>query len=147
MGEKALDHKNGGSADAWLAALAERAKGTFWEYLGFQADEVTPGRTVITLTAGPHHLNPMGIVHGGVLSSMLDNAMGLAVMAARPGEKTVTTNLNVQFVAPLHEGKLTAVAQILHQSRSTLTVQATVTDESGKLGTIGTGSFRMLGAG
>ncbi|WP_274364154.1 PaaI family thioesterase [Paenibacillus thermotolerans] len=142
-----MDHTKGSGSDGWLAAMEERAKGTFWEHIGFKAEEVTAQRTVITLVADRRHLNPIGLVHGGVLSSMLDNAMGLAVMAARPGEKTVTTNLNVHFVAPLHEGKLTAVAYVQHESRTTLTVQGTVTDERGRLGTIGTGSFRILGAG
>lgn len=141
-----MEYRKNNEEQAWLEQLKQRAKGTFWDYLGCTAEEVTAERTVVTLTAEKKHLNPIGMVHGGVLSSLLDNAMGLAVIAARPGESAVTTNLNVHFVAPLHEGRLITTAVIQHQSRSTITVHATVTDESGKLGTIGTGSFRILGS-
>jgi uncharacterized protein (TIGR00369 family) len=127
-----------------LAQLAERAKGTFWDYLGCVAQHVEPGKAVVTLDVQPSHLNALGIVHGGVLSSLLDNAMGLAALLARPGRHKVTTNLNVHFVAPLTSGRLSATATILHESRSTITVQGVVADESGKIGTIGTGSFRVV---
>jgi uncharacterized protein (TIGR00369 family) len=130
--------------NSWLEQLEQRAKGTFWDYLGCKALEVAPERTVIALETEKKHLNAINIVHGGVLSSLLDNAMGLAVMSALPGRKTVTTNLNVHFVASLGVGTLTATATVLHTTRSTLTVQATVADQDGKLGTIGTGSFRVL---
>ncbi|WP_199615431.1 PaaI family thioesterase [Paenibacillus alkalitolerans] len=139
-----MEHKESIEREAWFAQLAERAKGTFWELIGCKVEAVEPGRAVVALDAQQHHLNGIGIVHGGVLSSLLDNAMGIAAMSARPGESTVTTNLNVHFVAPLGTGKLIATATVLHQSRSTLTVQATVQDDAGKTGSIGTGSFRVI---
>ncbi|TLS52102.1 PaaI family thioesterase [Paenibacillus antri] len=128
----------------WMKKLEERAQGTFWELLGCKAEAVSPERTVIALVAEKRHLNAMGIVHGGVLASLLDNAMGLAVMSAYPDKRTVTTNLNVHFVASLGPGPLRTTAKVLHETRTTLTVEASVEDASGKLGTIGTGSFRLL---
>ena len=128
----------------WMQQLEARAKGTFWDHLGCKAVEVSEARTVIALDVERRHLNAMNIVHGGVLSSLLDNAMGLAVMRAHPGKRTVTTNLNVHFVASLGVGTLTTTATVLHETRSTITVQANVVDQDGKLGTIGTGSFRLL---
>lgn len=136
-----MENKSGG----WLDQLEKRAAGTFWDYLGCKALEVAPERTVISLDVEKKHLNAMNIVHGGVLSSLIDNAMGLAVLSAHPDKRTVTTNLNVHFVAALGLGTLTTVATVLHETRSTLTVQATVSDQDGKLGTMGTGSFRIVG--
>lgn len=145
MAADGKDAKTGGTESArWLKELEKFAKGTFWEHLGLRAVDVAEERTIIALDAKPEHLNGMDIVHGGVLASMLDSAMGLAVMRAYPGRRIVTTNLNVHFVAPMKTGTLTAVAEIAHKSRTTITVQASVTDAAGKLGTIGTGSFRLL---
>jgi uncharacterized protein (TIGR00369 family) len=127
-----------------LSAIIERTPGTFWEHLGCRAVAVESGRTVIALDVEPKHLNPMGIVHGGVLSSLLDSAMGVAVMHAHPNHHAVTTNLNLHFVASFQEGTLTATAHIIHASRSTVTVEARVEDAQGKLGTTATGSFRLL---
>lgn len=130
--------------EQWLKELERRAQGTFWEHLGGKVKEISPDQAVVTLEVRQHHLNPMGMVHGGVLSSLIDNAMGLAAMSTRPNQKIVTTNLNVHFVAPFESGTLTATARVVHASRSTLTLQADVKDEQGRLGTLGSGSFRIV---
>ncbi|GKS09912.1 PaaI family thioesterase [Paenibacillus chitinolyticus] len=124
--------------------LMERARNTFWEYLGCEIVEAAADKVVVRLVAQQHHLNLIGIVHGGVTSSMLDNAMGVVLMLARPDDKIVTTNLNVQFVAPMQPGELYVTAEIVHQSRKMLTAIGRVTDAEGRLGTLGTGTFRVI---
>ena len=70
--------------------------------------------------------------------------MGIVVMMARPEDKVVTTNLNVHFVAPLYEGRLLVTAELVHQSRKMITTQGRVVDREGNLGTMGTGTFRVI---
>jgi uncharacterized protein (TIGR00369 family) len=126
--------------------LSEAAEPTFWGYLGCRivsADEQA-GRIVISLNVKPHHLNVLGIIHGGVLSSLLDNAMGLAVMIARPDDKVVTTNLNVHFVSSLREGTLFVTAEVVHQSRRMITATGMIRGDGGQLTAMGTGSFRVI---
>jgi len=129
---------------AMFKHLEDRAKGTFWDYLGCKLHSLEANKVVISLEIKPHHLNPIGIVHGGVSSTMLDNAMGISALLTRPGEKMVTSNLNVHFVAPLKLGTIYATAEVVHQTRKSLTVTGSVTDEQGQLGTYGTGSFRVI---
>ncbi|MEC0229067.1 PaaI family thioesterase [Paenibacillus alba] len=127
-----------------LQQLAAAAEPTFWGFLGCEFISMQDQVVTIALDAKTHHLNPIGIVHGGVLSSLLDNAMGIVVMTARPDEKVVTTNLNVHFVSPLYEGRLFVTAELVHQSRKMLTTQGRVVDQHGNLGTMGTGTFRVI---
>ncbi len=126
-----------------MAAQAEAASGTYWGYLGCKLVSIEEERTVVSIDVQEHHLNLLGIVHGGVLAGLLDNAMGAAAMAARPNEKVVTANLNVHYVAPMPRGTLICSVEILHRTRKSLTVYAEITDESGTLGTIGTATFRV----
>lgn len=128
----------------YLEQVSKVAEKTFWGFLGCQLESLTPQRAMVSLQAEAHHLNVIGIVHGGVLSSLLDNAMGVLVMSILPEMKIVTTNLNVHFVAPMQPGRLVVSAELVHQSRKMLTVYGEVTDGEGKLGTIGTGTFRIL---
>lgn len=130
-----------------LRRLEEAAKGTFWDYLGCKLEEAEPGKIVVSLKAAPWHLNGIGILHGGVHASLLDNAMGIVAMVARPVGKVVTTNLNVHYVAPLYVGKLFVTAELVHQSRKMITVQGSVEDEQGRLGSWGSGSYRVTGVG
>lgn len=128
----------------FIRKLEEEAKGTFWEELGCKLVRAEPGITVITLDAGRRHMNGIGILHGGVHASLLDNAMGLTAMVARPGDKVVTTNLNVHFLSSLTPGKVTVTAELIHQSRKMITVFGKIEDESGRLGSWGSGTFRIL---
>ena len=129
--------------EAYIQAMTKAAEPTFWGYLGCKMESASEEEIVVTLDAQPHHLNMMGIVHGGVLSSLMDNAMGIAVMLKRPGESTVTSNLNVHFVMPAKEGKLTVRAHIVHETRRSVTTESRITDGNGELVAISTGSFRV----
>lgn len=130
------------SDDEW-EALERSANGTFWTYLGCKLVKWDGRQVVITLDVQPHHLNLIGILHGGVHSSLLDNAMGLAAMASRPQEKVVTAVLNVHFVSPIRTGLATVTAEIVHSTRKGITAQGRIMDADGRLGSIGTGSFRV----
>ncbi|MCR8843419.1 PaaI family thioesterase [Paenibacillus sp. SC116] len=130
--------------EKWLNTLTERARGTFWDFIGCEVIEASTAKVVLKLKVQPHHLNVIGIVHGGVLASLLDNAMGLATMLLRPHENTVTSNLNVNFVAPMKAEELVVTAEVIHQSGRSLTCTGKVESSSGVLGTIGTGTFRVV---
>ncbi|RKN84180.1 PaaI family thioesterase [Paenibacillus ginsengarvi] len=130
----------------FVKKMEEAAKGTFWEELGCVLVRAEPGITVVTLDAGSRHLNGIGILHGGVHASLLDNTMGITAMVARPNDKIVTTNLNVHYLSPLGPGPVTVTAELIHESRKMVTVFGKIEDESGRLGSWGSGSFRVLAA-
>lgn len=129
---------------ARLEQLSAQAKGTFWEYLGCEILTAEPGHVVLKLDAGSRHLNTIGIVHGGVVSSLLDNAMGLATMLARPEENTVTSNLNVHFVKSLQAEELCVTAEIVHETRRTITCTGRVCNADGQLCCLGMATFRVI---
>ncbi|MCM3260872.1 PaaI family thioesterase [Paenibacillus lautus] len=129
--------------EAYIEAMTKAAEPTFWGYLGCKLASASSEAVVVTLDAQPHHMNMMGIVHGGVLSSLMDNAMGIAVMLERPGESTVTSNLNVHFVMPARAGVLTVTANIVHQTHRSVTTECRITNDKGELVAISTGSFRV----
>src|SRR5690349_5603866 len=62
----------------------------------------------IGLRAGPAHSNSRGFVHGGLISALADNAMGLscghALGQAVANIRLVTVNLTVDFIAAAKQG-------------------------------------------
>ena len=69
--------------------------------LGIEPVQAEAGRVSFTLELGEYHLNPFGIVHGGVLAALLDTAMGCAVHSLLPpAVGYVTGELNVRFLRP-----------------------------------------------
>jgi len=104
--------------------------------LGIEPVEAEPGRVSFTLELGEHHLNPFGIVHGGVLAALLDTAMGCAVHSLLPpAVGYVTGELNVRFLRPavLTAGPLGCTGEVVHQGRSTMVTSASVTDANDRV--------------
>ncbi|MCM3745799.1 PaaI family thioesterase [Paenibacillus pasadenensis] len=129
-----------------IAKWAAAAEQSFWGYIGGEVQTLGDGHTEVFLDIKPHHMNLIGILHGGVYATLIDSAMGLVAMAARPDNAVVTTNLNLNYVSPIKEGRLIVTADIVHESRNMISTQAFARSEDGKLYAFGTGTFRILGA-
>lgn len=127
-----------------LTRLAERAQATFWGALGCEIVQASASKATICLDASERHMNLLDIVHGGVLMSLLDNAMGLVVMLAAPNERSVTANMNTQFLSSSKGGVLLCEAELVHRTDRTLTLGAQVKDDNGKLLAWGTGAYRII---
>ncbi|WP_019637949.1 PaaI family thioesterase [Paenibacillus fonticola] len=120
------------------------AANTFWDYLGCQIAEISAEKVIVTLDIQPHHLNLIGIVHGGVHATLIDSAMGLVAMIARPDDAVVTTNLSMNYVAKAERGRLIVTAEMIHSSRKSISTQAFARLENGELCAFGTGTFRVI---
>jgi len=63
-------------------------------------------RVVLALRAGPAHTNSRGFVHGGLISTLADNAMGLSCSRILGGDaRLVTANLTVDFMGVAQIGQ------------------------------------------
>ncbi|MBP1999076.1 uncharacterized protein (TIGR00369 family) [Paenibacillus shirakamiensis] len=129
---------------AALRRMERAAKDTFWDYLGCQIESLDTEKAVVSFDIQPHHLNLIGILHGGVHASVIDSTMGLIVMLARPESSVVTINLNMNYVAPTKQGKVLVTANIIHSTRKLITAEAYARQETGELLAFGTGTFRVL---
>jgi uncharacterized protein (TIGR00369 family) len=104
--------------------------------LGMEAPRVDPGSAVFSLEPGEHLYNPIGSVHGGVLATLLDSALGCAVHSTLPtGVGYTTVDLNVTYLRPVtrDSGRLTCQAEIVHSGRKVATARARVVDGDGRL--------------
>lgn len=120
------------------------AKATFWGFVGCEIEELSESKVVVSIEIKPHHLNLIGILHGGVHATLIDSGMGLIAMIARPNDNVVTSNLTLNYVAPTEKGRVFVTAEIIHSSRKMITTQAFARTENGELCAFGTGTFRVL---
>lgn len=99
---------------------AARQRG-FHAEVGFNIDFANSRHGVCTVTGRveARHLNLNAVVHGGVYATILDTAMGAAVVSVLgPGETTATTSLYVEFLRAAREGEtLTARGEVLRRGR------------------------------
>jgi len=142
--EEGYDQQHYADPSNFLAMLTERAEDSFWGELGCEVIHAEAGKAIIGMEADRRHLNLLGIVHGGVLMSLLDNAMGLAIMLACRDEKTVTATMNTHFLENAKAGRLRCEGEIIHRIGRTITLQAFVKDEDDRLIAWGSGTYRIV---
>ncbi|MEU3724396.1 PaaI family thioesterase [Streptomyces sp. NPDC031705] len=116
--------------------------------LGFRLTEVGEGTAVFEGEPGDHLLNPMGTVHGGFLATLLDSALGSAVMTRLPaGTAYTTVQLGVHMIRPVlaDTPALRCEGTALHVGRTTATAEARVIGtHDGKLYAHGTTTCAIL---
>lgn len=118
----------------------------FHEHLGLHVELAAGGRSRSRLAVDAHHLREGGIVHGGVLATLLDVAIGVAARSLAPnGPDLVTIQLNVHFVRATRAGEvLVASGEVLHPGRRTVVARGEIRTEAGDLVATGTGTLFYL---
>ncbi len=104
--------------------------------LGMTGFHPERGRVVVEMPAADFHYNPLGSVHGGVISAMLDTGAACAVHSTLGvGERYTSLDLTVKFLRPVTtaSGLLTCEGTVIQRGRRTALAQAQLSDEAGRL--------------
>lgn len=103
--------------------------------IGFEvAEDAGDGVTVVALAAGEQHANPMGRVHGGVISALADAAMGTAYGRVLLAEEDFSTiELKVNFMRPVKMGRILATARMVQRGLRIGFLDCEIHDRRGKL--------------
>ena len=118
------------------------------ETLGFRLVEAEPGRAVFECDPAEFHYNPIGTVHAGLASTMLDSAMGCAfVTTLGPGVLWTTLELKANFTRPitLETGRIRCIGTLVHPGRKVATTDARLEDLEGRLLAHATSTILVLG--
>lgn len=106
------------------------------ETLDFNLVEVEHGRAVFQGTPGRQHYNPMGSVHGGYFCTLLDSAVGCAVMTTLPkGMGYTTLELKVNLIRALTDktGPVRAEGKIIQVGGRVGVAEGRILDAEGKI--------------
>lgn len=102
------------------------------------------GPAICWLDVQDQHLNRSGVLHGGLITMLLDNASGAACSLRIDPVRFIpvlTVSLTVQFLAPGRKGRVTAEGRVL-RGRSTFFTEARLTQDDGTLLATATGIFK-----
>lgn len=116
---------------------------------GIWLTEAEEGRAVFAGIPSDAFFNPIGTIHGGWTSAILDSAMACAVhttLAAGQGYTTVEMKLN--FVRPVlpSSGRVTCEGAVVHRGGTLATSEGRLFDAAGRLLAHGTETCMILGA-
>ena len=118
-----------------VRGLRERLQGTaFYRWVGIELIDASPGHAEIAFEAGPQHVNLQGLVHGGMLATLADTAMGLAVRTSlEPGRRHVTAQLSMEFLSPGKAGRIIARGHTVKIGRQLGFAECKVVDARGRV--------------
>jgi 1,4-dihydroxy-2-naphthoyl-CoA hydrolase len=105
------------------------------EYLGIRTTDVGPGTMTAELDVRPELLNPFGSAHGGTLAALADHVLGAVLYPLIPrGAWAATTELKLNFLAPIRGGVLQARSEVISLTKRTAVVRIDATNDGRLVG-------------
>ncbi|MBP6720319.1 MAG: PaaI family thioesterase [Rhodoferax sp.] len=115
----------------------------FVDHLGFELALFEGGRSELTFTPRPEHLNSFNVTHGGALMTLLDVTMAVAARSVQPDMGAVTIEMKTSFMQPAR-GPLIAKGRLMHRTATLAFVEATVFDSADRACAHATGTFKFV---
>lgn len=115
--------------------------------LGMDVKQFEKGEAIFSFQPNEFHYNPIGCVHGGVITTMLDSAMGATLHSLlEQGYGYTTLELKVNFLRTVttKSPELRAIGKVVHLGKSTALTEASLVDETGKVYAHGTSTCLIM---
>ena len=119
----------------------------YFNLLSMELKSLDLGKSYLEVETQEKHLQPYGIVHGGVCASLADAAIYWAVYSGM--EETVgltTVEIKLNYLAPVLSGRLIAEGTCIKVGKSICLGEATVEDSNGNLAAHGTSTLMVIDA-
>jgi uncharacterized protein (TIGR00369 family) len=114
-------------------------------HLRMELVSISVDQAVVTLKTDQCHLQPFGIVHGGVLATLIDTATFWSVFLKLPEDAgLVNIDLKLNYLKSVSSGAMTAQGRCIRAGRSINYAEASVKDKEGNLIAHGTSTLMVL---
>ena len=132
------------SADNVEKLKANEAREPIASFLKMKLVELSPGYSKITMKVMPEHLNFNGMVFGGIVMAVADQAFAYATNSLV--SPSIATQFNIHLISGAAVGdELTAECRVIKSGRRIGVSEMTVTNQSGKLIAKATGTTVVTG--
>lgn len=106
----------------------------FARFIGIELEDIEGGIATLAVNVRKELTQNQGVVHGGVIASLIDTATAFAILSLLPPrEKVTTVDLAISYLRPVTGGRLKAVAKVVRAGRRLFVVSAEVFDKQGRL--------------
>ena len=114
----------------------------YYSTLGLKLQDIGNGRATFELMVR-EELTQNGMIHGGVIASLIDSSCACAALSLIYPKGYITTiDLQVEYLKPISKGLMTSTAKCIKGGKNIFFCKAKVWDGEGEL--ISTGSSQLL---
>lgn len=114
----------------------------YYSTLGFELQEISNGEATFEIEIRKE-LTQNGMIHGGVLASLIDSTCACAAFSLiLPNGYATTIDLQVEFLKVVSQGRIKAKAKCIKSGKNIFFCKAKIWNEHGDL--ICTGSSQLL---
>jgi uncharacterized protein (TIGR00369 family) len=116
-----------------------------WEWLGLKLVETGEGTAVVEMATTENMANHSGVVHGGMISTLADSAMGRSLRTLSPGVvRAMSFDLKLNFINAARVGEtLRATGHVIHAGRRTAVAECRVEGSDGRLVATASATFAV----
>ena len=126
-----------------IAMIVNRSP--YFALLSMEIKDLQWGTSLLEVQLEEKHLQPFGMVHGGVIASVVDAAAFWAVFPqVEKGKGLTTVETKINYLAPAQKGKLLAQGRCIKMGRSLALGEAQVKDAEGVLVAHGTATMMVV---
>jgi uncharacterized protein (TIGR00369 family) len=121
-------------AKDWEIEKERMNRAPYFQLLGMKVAELDEGYARLVVPIEKRMDSILGGLHGGVLSSLSDSAVAMALFTMiKPGQKPVTVELNINYLKSIQGNQAIAEAHIVSLGRTIAVGDVDITDGSGRL--------------
>jgi uncharacterized protein (TIGR00369 family) len=116
-----------------------------WAWLGLETVETGEGTATVEMQATEDMANHSGFVHGGMISTLADSAMGRSLRTLKPGVvRAMSFDLKLNFISAAKIGEtLRATGRVVHAGRRTMVTECRVEGGDKRLVATASGTFAV----
>ena len=128
-----------------MSDVKEAAPSRAWAWMGFELVESGEGTAVVDMTPTDEMANTSGFVHGGIISTLADSAMGRSLRTLEPGvTRAMSFDLKLNFINAAKIGeRLRATGTVVHAGRRTVVTECRVEGKDGRLVATASATFAV----
>ena len=119
---------------------------SFEKVLGIRVVKKHEEGVTVSMPLLPQFMNSAGLLHGGVLATLADEAVGFSVdYHFKRKRQITTTELKINYLLPVTGKRLTARCHLARVGRHLCVGRVDLTDSNKKLVAIATATYMLLG--
>lgn len=116
------------------------------KFLGLVIEKLHKGYAEATYKYSVEHSRIGGMLHGGIVTALLDQVMGTSALTVNPGNNQVTLELKINFLKPMarNNSPFKIIGKVIRVGRKTMVCEGKIVDKDGEVCAVALGTWYII---